>query len=181
MGMTRIGIVAVCWLLVGIVVLLAVGAGALIIGASDYGLGQRFLMTAYALVVVMAVPAVAALTLLDRLAQRARLIDGDLLDLVVWRWIHHRCPSDPAWESIPKHEGMPYRTYLDSDAWRDRRRHLLRRVGYRCQVCNGSGRLDVHHRTYVRLGHEHPEDLTVLCRTCHRLFHGAGYIEERTL
>ena len=28
-------------------------------------------------------------------------------------------------------------------------------------------RLDVHHKTYARLGCEAPEDLEVLCRACH--------------
>jgi hypothetical protein len=45
-------------------------------------------------------------------------------------------------------------------------------VGHRCQVCNrGLGTLDVHHRTYERRGQELDEDLTVLCRACHGIFH----------
>ena len=48
----------------------------------------------------------------------------------------------------------------------------LRAVGHRCQVCNGGvGTLDVHHRTYERLGQELDEGLTVLCRACHSIFH----------
>jgi hypothetical protein len=30
--------------------------------------------------------------------------------------------------------------------------------------------LQVHHRDYSRLGHEDPEDLTVLCARCHKAF-----------
>ncbi len=65
-----------------------------------------------------------------------------------------------------------YRDYLSSDAWRERAAAAKARVGHRCQVCNGSGdTLDAHHRTYARLGSERDDDLTVLCRACHALFH----------
>lgn len=36
--------------------------------------------------------------------------------------------------------------------------------------------LDVHHRTYERLGQEQEYDLTVLCHRCHSLFHSVGRI-----
>lgn len=32
-------------------------------------------------------------------------------------------------------------------------------------------RLDIHHRTYTRLGHERPADFLVLCRRCHKRQH----------
>lgn len=63
--------------------------------------------------------------------------------------------------------------YLRSAHWAGIRKQALKRAEHRCQVCNGTERLDVHHRTYERLGHERPGDLTVLCRRCHDLFHGA--------
>ena len=47
---------------------------------------------------------------------------------------------------------------------------------YRCQVCNSPHDLHVHHRTYERVGHEDPADLTVLCMWCHDLFHMGGRI-----
>ncbi len=62
-----------------------------------------------------------------------------------------------------------YRTYMRSDAWRDRRRAELRAAGRRCRWCGRSGRLEVHHRTYRHLGAERPGDLVVLCRRCHRI------------
>lgn len=83
-------------------------------------------------------------------------------------------PTDDEWASIPTHPQMPYRSYLASDAWRRKRALLLRRAGHRCQVCNARGRLDIHHRTYERLGREHPADLGVLCRACHERFHEGG-------
>lgn len=65
---------------------------------------------------------------------------------------------------------MNYQAYLKTIAWKERRTAALRRAGYRCQVCNGSDRLEVHHRTYERIGQEDPADLTVLCHECHELF-----------
>jgi 5-methylcytosine-specific restriction endonuclease McrA len=62
-----------------------------------------------------------------------------------------------------------YDAYINSDAWRSSpaRLEALRRDGYRCRGCNATDDLEVHHRTYEHFGHEHPEDLTVLCRECH--------------
>ena len=64
-----------------------------------------------------------------------------------------------------------YEAYIRSDEWRERADVAKKRAGYRCQICNrGDITLNVHHRTYERLGNELPEDLTVLCRNCHELF-----------
>ena len=67
-----------------------------------------------------------------------------------------------------------YHRYLASPAWKARRLIALDKAGYHCQVCNGTDCLDVHHRTYDRIGEEHHSDLTVLCRECHTAFHKAG-------
>lgn len=64
-----------------------------------------------------------------------------------------------------------YREYLRSDHWRSTRRDALERAAHACQLCASKYRLDVHHRTYDRLGAERPEDLTVLCRMCHEKHH----------
>jgi hypothetical protein len=69
---------------------------------------------------------------------------------------------------------LPYRQYLQTRHWQALRETGLQHSGYRCQVCNGQGPLHVHHRTYERLGHEHPTDLLVLCAACHELFHTHG-------
>ncbi len=63
-----------------------------------------------------------------------------------------------------------YAEYLKSEHWQKMRREALERAGYRCQICNGGFRLEVHHRSYERLGKEHPYDLTVLCNRCHELY-----------
>jgi hypothetical protein len=67
---------------------------------------------------------------------------------------------------------LPYGEYLQTPHWKRKREDKLRAVGRRCQVCNhGPDTLEVHHRTYERLGQELDEDLTVLCRACHGTFH----------
>lgn len=67
-----------------------------------------------------------------------------------------------------------YQNYLQSDHWKQTRKAALERSHHRCQICNSPERLQVHHRTYDRLGAELPEDLTVLCANCHHLFHNKG-------
>jgi hypothetical protein len=68
---------------------------------------------------------------------------------------------------------VDYYEYIRSDEWRAKANAAKERVGYRCQVCNqhrSETILDAHHRTYERLGNEHPDDITVLCRDCHKLY-----------
>jgi 5-methylcytosine-specific restriction endonuclease McrA len=71
-----------------------------------------------------------------------------------------------------------YRAYIGpprSPAWEAKRRKKLEQQGYRCERCKrhktqlrrGLEWLEVHHRTYVRLGRERLSDLQVLCNTCH--------------
>ncbi len=65
---------------------------------------------------------------------------------------------------------IDYYEYLRSSEWRTQAEACKRRAGYRCQICNGTQHLQAHHRTYDRLGHELPDDLTCLCDECHGLF-----------
>ena len=64
-----------------------------------------------------------------------------------------------------------YQKYLLSDEWSLKRARAIELAGGRCQLCNSEDPLNVHHRTYERIGDERPEDLTVLCKTCHALHH----------
>lgn len=70
-----------------------------------------------------------------------------------------------------------YAEYLQSPQWRSKRPYYLGKAMYRCQLCNKAGGpdgrgLDVHHRTYERVGAEIDADLIVLCRDCHSRHHG---------
>jgi 5-methylcytosine-specific restriction endonuclease McrA len=72
-----------------------------------------------------------------------------------------------------------YHAHLQSPEWARIRKAALERAGYRCALCGlhksrlwKIGRhLEVHHNTYVNLGHERPEDLTVLCAGGHGACH----------
>lgn len=72
-----------------------------------------------------------------------------------------------------------YLEYLKTKEWRTKRRAVLERARFRCQVCYSRGPIAVHHRTYARLGHEDIEDLTALCLFCHNLFHVRGRWAEK--
>lgn len=68
---------------------------------------------------------------------------------------------------------VPYSEYLQSPHWQRKRRHVLNRAGYLCEICRkGDRQLDVHHRTYENKGWELSEDLMALCRECHEKTHG---------
>jgi hypothetical protein len=83
-----------------------------------------------------------------------------------------------------------YQDYLKTEHWQGQRKEALLCALYRCQVCNTDALpLEVHHRTYERLGCELPSDLFVLCEQCHDLFsqngklatpEDYGYDEEQT-
>lgn len=66
-----------------------------------------------------------------------------------------------------------YLAYLESPEWWAKRKEALRRANYQCerQTLYGARHdspLEVHHRTYQRLGDESLDDLEVLCTACHR-------------
>ncbi len=63
-----------------------------------------------------------------------------------------------------------YYEYIKSAEWKSKADAAKELAGGRCQVCNKTGNLNAHHRTYERLGKELPEDITVLCRDCHELY-----------
>jgi 5-methylcytosine-specific restriction endonuclease McrA len=67
---------------------------------------------------------------------------------------------------------MDYYKYITSSRWRHNPARLaeLEAAGFRCRLCNSPRnevQLEVHHRTYERLGYERADDLTTLCRLCH--------------
>jgi len=68
---------------------------------------------------------------------------------------------------------MPYPEYLKTPEWRARREEHIRKVGGRCQVSNNhlGNRLELHHRTYERLGNEKFVDLIAMAPGLHEAFH----------
>jgi 5-methylcytosine-specific restriction endonuclease McrA len=73
--------------------------------------------------------------------------------------------------------------YGRSEQWRQKRRAALDRDDNQCLVCrrtegdedprlrSGRSKLEVHHKTYERYGHEHLDDLATLCQRCHATEH----------
>jgi hypothetical protein len=121
--------------------------------------------------VIVAVPILGLLALAEVIGAKTGILHEGIVESIASLSRRNRQPSDEEWDSIPSQEGMPYDDYLLSEAWRQRRNYMIRSAGHRCQVGNQRGRLDLHHRTYDRLGYELREDLLVLCRECHDLFH----------
>ena len=121
----------------------------------------------------------------------AIIVFGAIAYATKWGWYREGMPPRTRGEEVTKpgwpredrsptatpqspHElrALPYEEYLQTPHCKGSREDKLRAVGHLCQVCNsGLGTLDVHHRTYERLGQELDEDLTVLCRACHSIFH----------
>ena len=61
-----------------------------------------------------------------------------------------------------------FNTYVQSPAWRDKRRQVLERDCYICQVCGAGGAWHMCHQTYERVGHEALDDLIAVCQACHQ-------------
>ncbi len=64
-----------------------------------------------------------------------------------------------------------YYSYLRSKAWSKKRLEAIQQARYKCESCGARGQLEVHHKTYTRLGRERRSDLVALCRRCHRRAH----------
>jgi len=87
-----------------------------------------------------------------------------------------------------------YQKYLRSPEWKLRRLTALIAADWTCNRCGvkpprgssaklvdviASESLTVHHKTYRRLGNELPEDLEVLCESCHNAEHASRAIKPR--
>lgn len=72
---------------------------------------------------------------------------------------------------------ITYQQYLESEHWQELRKRFLEsklcwKFGHnKCWACGSFANLNVHHRTYIRLGCERIDDLMLLCQSCHELFH----------
>jgi len=65
-------------------------------------------------------------------------------------------------------KGDLYTRHLSSPEWAAIRQQALARAGNKCQICSCKDEyLEVHHNSYDNLGHEPPEDVIAVCKTCH--------------
>lgn len=70
-----------------------------------------------------------------------------------------------------------YEKYIHSGAWLLKREEAFATHGRHCNRCGTTARLQVHHKTYERMGTELMEDLEILCFGCHAEHHrGTGII-----
>jgi hypothetical protein len=69
---------------------------------------------------------------------------------------------------------LEYVEYLNSPAWKSTRIRFYKSKYNKneCYICKKKGIcLDLHHKTYERLGKERLTDLVQLCRKCHEAIH----------
>ena len=69
---------------------------------------------------------------------------------------------------------MPKQTpiRLEQQDYRKLREHVLRRDGWRCQVCGSLSNLEVHHKELrSQSGDDSDQNLITLCVACHSLVH----------
>lgn len=66
---------------------------------------------------------------------------------------------------------MDYKTYLESEHWKNIREKALKRDNYRCK-CGSRYRLEVHHHNYSHRGEEcEINDVETICHECHEKTH----------
>jgi len=64
-----------------------------------------------------------------------------------------------------------YELYLQSDAWREKRRLVFERANFLCEGCRQRPAVEVHHLTYAHVGNELLFELVAVCQPCHDQLH----------
>lgn len=64
-----------------------------------------------------------------------------------------------------------YNRHIHSSVWKNFRKKILEERDNKCEKCGYTRRLHLHHLNYDNFGHELPEDVQVLCNTCHEKVH----------
>jgi len=78
------------------------------------------------------------------------------------------------WETISDHiKSMKYSDFLLTPYWKAITVKKMKQAKFRCQLCNETGKLATHHRTYDIHGSEvhNLNELIVLCSECHQKYH----------
>jgi len=87
--------------------------------------------------------------------------------LRVWHWRRRLAERRPLSDRERRRWERFYRQYRRTWHWLRLRQKVWRRAGGVCERCGSTGNLQVHHRTYARLGRERLEDLELLSGGCH--------------
>lgn len=72
-----------------------------------------------------------------------------------------------------QHHNITYKEYLQSEHWYDVRNRFYKSklCKNRCEACGNRDNLNLHHKTYKRIGQEWLNDLVLLCHSCHKSLH----------
>jgi hypothetical protein len=82
-------------------------------------------------------------------------------------------PASPAAAPTPKpseaefRRSVEYQKHINSAQWKNTRQVLFKMRGRKCEKCDATTDLEVHHLTYERFGHESEKDLQILCPPHH--------------
>lgn len=81
-------------------------------------------------------------------------------------WIH------PLPQKVKKHRrineaAIEYYEATHSEYWYYLKKDVIQERGYECEDCGVTRALELHHKTYERLGEEEMGDVELLCRRCH--------------
>lgn len=71
---------------------------------------------------------------------------------------------------------LTYDEFLQTLYWKAIAAFKRKQMGYKCEICGSSKKLNVHHRTYLIHGIEHysgiiEKDMMLVCEQCHRKIH----------
>jgi hypothetical protein len=64
-----------------------------------------------------------------------------------------------------------YWEYLNSSHWKAFKKAYYTKFPKRCMKCKSITKLNLHHKTYIRLGKENFTDVKCLCENCHEKTH----------
>lgn len=72
-----------------------------------------------------------------------------------------------------------YQQYLLSDEWKEFRKKAFAHYGRKCDRCQKTTTLQIHHLHYNNIFHEELEDVRVLCKAHHEKVHGIKHPKKK--
>lgn len=60
---------------------------------------------------------------------------------------------------------------MQSAEWAERKKRYFFNHERKCRACGSCSSIELHHKTYARMGEERDQDLVALCRRCHKALH----------
>jgi 5-methylcytosine-specific restriction endonuclease McrA len=79
-------------------------------------------------------------------------------------------------EAARQERRKEYHSYLQSQAWKDKRAKVLARAKNLCEGCAEKPATEVHHLTYANVGNELLFELVALCSGCHSRSHASQFV-----